>query len=205
MSNCNIAGHWAEEHDSDARRLTEKRRQIHHKSNWISVERALEIEGTTDPTRLRMEIKQGLPCRFQDSARRCWKAIEEVAPLLTGRNPLDLQDARWALVVHEKYWRERLGKPAASAPAADVPPPPVTEKIQVRDAADDDVRIAMRAVCSEKGDERLNINKIISPVRSRLEAGGLYAKWETIKRIAGEKEFRAHRRRGRRSGRAHQK
>jgi hypothetical protein len=175
------------------RRIALERRQAHSATVWIGVERALEIEGTTDPTRLRMELKNGLPCRYQHR-QRWWQAkpIEEVAPLLAGRHPLDLQDDRWELVVHKKWWRERLGKSAAPVPSADVPPP-VTEKVQLRDATDDEIRVAMRAVYDEKGDERPDTNKIVSLVRNRLETKGLYAKWETVKQIAREKEFRGRR------------
>src|SRR5262249_37806689 len=92
-----------------------ERRHAHRakEAHWISIERALEIEGTNDPTRLRRELKQGLPCRYQHRERWwVWKPVEAVAPLLAGRNPLDLQDERWELVIHEKHWRERLGEPA---------------------------------------------------------------------------------------------
>jgi hypothetical protein len=167
------------------RRGAQERRQTHRAkdAHWISVERALEIEGTSDPTRLRMELKQGLPCRFQHRGRWWqWKPVDEVAPLLASRNPLDLEDERWELVIHEKFWRERLGEPAA-------PSPPAETRSQLWDATDGEIRAAMRAVYDEKGDERPDTNKIISPVRSQLEAGGLYAKWATIKQIAREKEF----------------
>jgi hypothetical protein len=170
-----------------AHRIAQERRQAHRakEAAWIDIERALEIEGTSDSTRLRMELKQGLPCRFQHRGRWWqWKPVEEVAPLLTGRNPLDLENERWKLVIHEKFWRERLGKPAA------LPPP---TQSHLRNAADDDIRVAMRAVYDEKGDERPDTNKIISPVRSRLEAAGLYAKWQAIKQIAGEREFKDRR------------
>jgi len=123
MSTSNTADPWAEEPDNDARRIAKERRHHAKDAHWISVEQALKIEGTTDPTRLRMEIKRGLPCRFRHRGR-WWqfKPVEEIAPLLTGRNPLDLQDDRWELVVHEKYLRERLGKLAAPAPPGDMPP-----------------------------------------------------------------------------------
>ncbi len=78
------------------------RRQAHgiKGAHWLTIEQALKIEGTTDPTRLRMELKQGLPCKFRNRGR-WWqfKPVEEIAPLLAGRNPLDLQDDQWELVI----------------------------------------------------------------------------------------------------------
>jgi|GEM_PF-3921449 hypothetical protein len=167
----------------------QERRQAHHAkdAHWLTVEQALKIEGTTDPTRLRMELKQGLPCRFRHRGRWWqWSPLEEVAPLLDGRNPLDLQDDRWELVVHEKYWRERLGKSGAPAPTTGT-------GVQRRDATDDEIRVAMRAVYDEKGDERPNTKKIVSPVRNRLKSEGLYASRERIGDIAGEEEFKKRR------------
>jgi hypothetical protein len=131
-------GPWTEEPDADARRIAEKRRKarIAKDTHWLTVEQALKIEATTDPTRLRMELKLGLPCRYRRRDRwLVWKPQEEVAPLLAGRNPLDLQDGQWELVVHERYWRERLGKIAAPAPMAEVP-------LVVTDTATDPVELS---------------------------------------------------------------
>jgi hypothetical protein len=180
---------WAEEPDDDARRIAWERQQRIKEAPWISVDRALEIQVTTDPTHLRKAIKEGLPCCFRHR-NRWWqtKPVEQVAPLLGGRNPLDLQDQRWELVVHERYWRERLGKPAASATAADAPPP-VMEQVQLQDATDGDIRDAMRAVYDEMGGERPNTKKIVSPVRDRLKSKGLYASRDRVGDIAGDEEF----------------
>jgi hypothetical protein len=189
MSNCSITGPRAEEHDDDARRMAQERRQqVRAKeAHWISVDRALEIEGTSDPTRLRMEIKRDLPCRFQSRQKWwCWKAIEEVAPLLAGRHPLDLQDARWELVIHKTMWRERIGKPGAPAPSAGT-------SVKHRDATDDEIRVAMRAIYDEKGDERPDSKKIVPLVLERLKAIGLCSKWRTVGQIAREREFEERR------------
>lgn len=176
-------------------RIAREGRQAHRikEAAWISVDRALEIEGTIDPTRLRMEIKAGLPARYQHRTK-WWEArsIEQVAPLLAGRNPLDLQDERWELVVHERYWRKRLDKRDVSSSAADVPLP-ATEKAQLQAATNDDIRVAMRAVYDEKGNERPDTKKIVPLVRARLEAGGLYAKWRAVSEIAREREFEERR------------
>jgi hypothetical protein len=116
-------------------------------ARWIGFDRALEIaaeEGVEDGAdHLRVALKQGLLCRFQHR-ERWWmsKPIEDVAPLLAGRNPLDLENGPWKLVVHEEFWRKYVGrlrptKPAleksapVEMPAADVPtdktlPPPKT-------------------------------------------------------------------------------
>src|SRR5882724_1576316 len=101
MPIANTAGPTAEAPASDPdtarrvvqeRRIAREQREAHRakEAHWISVERALEIEGTSDSTRLRMEIKLALPCRFRHRGR-WWqfKQAEEVAPLLAGRNPLD--------------------------------------------------------------------------------------------------------------------
>jgi hypothetical protein len=157
MPNCNNTGPWAEEPDYDAPRIARDRPQAHRvkEAHWVNVDRALEIEGTTDPTRLRMELKQGLPCRFQDRTRWWrWKSIEDVAPLLAGRNPLDLQDDRRELVIHEKFWRERLGKAVASTSSADVPlivtdttinpVEPSPPSIQLRPAPETEIRMQSR-------------------------------------------------------------
>jgi hypothetical protein len=125
MSTSDTTGPWAEEPDNDARRIAQERRKarIAKDTHWLTVEQALKIEASIDPTRLRMELKLGLPCRYRRRDRwLVWKPQEEVAPLLAGRNPLDLQDGLWELVIHEKYWRARLDKPAAAASSADVPP-----------------------------------------------------------------------------------
>lgn len=125
---------WAREPNDDASRIALKRRQAHSASHWINVEAALKIEGTTDDTHLRMEPKLGLPCRFRHRGRWwVWKPVEEIAPLLTGRNPLDLQDDRWELVVHERYWRERLNK--AVEPATRNPEEPATQPERVASPA----------------------------------------------------------------------
>jgi hypothetical protein len=126
MMHTRSADPWAEEPVADARRIAEKRREarIAKDTHWLTVEQALKIESTTDPTRLRMELKLGLPCRYRRRDRWwVWKPQEEVAPLLAGRNPLDLQDGLWELVIHEAFWRERLGRSAAPAPPGDAPPP----------------------------------------------------------------------------------
>jgi hypothetical protein len=206
MSTSDTTGPTAEAPASDpdtARRIAQERRIAREgratfakkDAHWLTVEQALKIEGTTDPTRLRMELKNGLPCQFRHRGR-WWqiKPVEEVAPLLAGRNPFDLQDQDWELVVHERWWCERLNKPAAPMPPADVPSP-ATEKVPLRDASDDEVRVAMRAIYGEKGDERPNSKKIVPLVLDRLKTEGLYAKWDTVRRIIREKEFQDRRNR----------
>jgi len=170
------------------------RREAHSikEAHWISVDRALEIEGTTDPTRLRVELKLALPCRFQHRQRWWWsKPVEEVAPLLAGRNPLDLQDDRWELVIHEKFWRERLGK------AADAPPI-VTDttinlvelsapSVQLRPAPESEIRNAVQAEydeAAEAGRKAPNIKEVPPLVQVRLEARGFDASQREIARVA---------------------
>jgi hypothetical protein len=196
MSTSSTTGPWAEEPDNDARRIAKERRHHAKDAHWLTVEQALKIEGTTDATRLRMEIKQGLPCRFRHQGRWwVWKSPEEIAPLLAGRNPLDLVDARCELVVHEKFWRDRLGRSAAPAPPGDEPPPatetgadpvePSTSSVQLRNAPETEIRNAIRAEYSETkiaGRKPPNINEIRPRVQERLKAQGFYA---SGRRIAG--------------------
>ncbi len=170
------------------------RRQAHSAkdAHWISVERALKIEGTTDPTRLRMELKKGLPCQFRHRGR-WWqsKPLEEVAPLLAVRNPLDLQDGSWELVVHEKYWREWLAKPA-SASSADVPPPPTEEVVLLPDADEETIRTTIKDDYEKRkkaGEKPLNVNEVITPIKQRLKQMGFYAARKTISKVAHNKEF----------------
>src|SRR5262249_19762112 len=155
-------------------------------AHWLTVDQALAIEERTDPTRLRMELKAGLPARYQHR-QRWWqtKPVEEIAPLLTSRNPLDLQDEHWELVIHETYWREGLGKPDAVASSADVPSPvtdtsantvePSPPSAQLRNAPETEIRNAVQAEYDEveKAERKPpNINEIQAPVQERLKAKG---------------------------------
>jgi hypothetical protein len=96
-------------------------------ARWVDVDRAMEIAvetGVEDGAdHLRVALKQGLLCRFQHHDRY-WvsKPTEEVALLLAGRNPIDLEDKYWKLVIHEVFWREYLDR-YTKGPAPAEPPP----------------------------------------------------------------------------------
>jgi hypothetical protein len=133
-----------------------------------------------------MELKKGLPCQFRHRGR-WWqsKPLEEVAPLLAGRHPLDLQDELWELVVNEKFWIERLTKPAGMSVGDDVKEP-------LPDADEETILTTIRDNYETRkmvGEKPLNLNEIITPVKRRLEQMGFYAARKTISKIAHSKEF----------------
>jgi hypothetical protein len=103
------------------------------------------------------------------------------------RNGICLEGRHQQLVINEQQWRERLGKP-----------PPDKTQSKLRDATDDDIRIAMRAVYDEaraRNEKAPNVKQIVSPVRKRLETGGCYVERNRVDDIAGENEFKNRRER----------
>jgi hypothetical protein len=178
------------------RRIAQERRQAHRETAWIDIERALEIPGKDNPADLFAALAAGkIQCQFQHRARRwvskpvpprLWKTSAICGNQLIDSDGVNLENEHWKLVINERHWREYLGEPAAVAPSPRTPSKP-------RDATDDEIRMAMKAVYNEKGDERPDTKKIVSPVRDRLAANGLYAKWETISQISREQEFQKRR------------
>jgi hypothetical protein len=180
------------------RRIAQERRQAHRAKaeKWIDIARALEIQGTDNPADLAAALASGkVQHHFKHPTRwwvskpvppRLWRDGTISGKQLIGPNGSDLENEHQVLRINAQDWHEWLGKPA------DVPPI-AAEKVQPRDAIDDEIRVAMREVYDEKGDERPNTNKIVSPVRDRLESKGLYASREKIGDIAGEEEFKKRR------------
>src|SRR2546426_21671 len=74
MSNCNIAGHWAEEPDNDAGRIAQKRRQAYRaeEAAWVDPR---ELAGKGNPYELEAALKSGqVRCRFVHVGRGwVWK------------------------------------------------------------------------------------------------------------------------------------
>ena len=177
-------------HASDQRKAEHARRL-----GWISPEDALYIAGTDNPHDLNTALKTGrVRCRFWHRTRWwVWKEAEPREAIRLGSDGQSLvDDEHWGLRVHREDWCEYFGKPAAPASPADVPAP-AAEKVQFRDATDDEIRVAMRAVYDEKGDERPDTKKIVPLVLDRLKASGLYARWRAVSEIAREPEFEERR------------
>jgi len=172
------------------RRIAKQRREAEHQKQapWVNPR---EIAGEANPHDLETVLRSGrVRARFYAAGR--WWQWKEATPREAIRIGLDggslVDSEHWVLRINEQDWCEYLSKPDASSSSAEVPPP-VIEKVPLRDATDDEVRIAMRAVYDEAGEERPDTKKIVPLVRDRLETNGLYASWEKVGQIAREREF----------------
>jgi hypothetical protein len=178
------------------RRGAMARREAEHQKQapWVDPR---EIAGEGNPHELETAVRSGrVRIRFVHTSR--WWQRKEATPREAIRLGSDgrslVNSGHWELRINEDDWRAYLEKTAATAPPGDVPPI-VIEKVQLRDASDDEVRVAIKAVYAERGDERPNTKKIVPLVLDRLKTEGLYAKWDTVRRIIREKEFQDRRNR----------
>ncbi len=186
------------------RRGAMARRQVHHteEEKWIDIAGALRIQDTDNPADLLAALASGkVQHRFVHPSRwwvwkavppRLWKEVAISGNKLIGPNGSSLENEHQELRINERHLREYLGKPAAPAPSPEVSPP-AAEKVRLRDATDDEIRVAMRTIYDERADERPNTKKIVSPVRDWLKSKGLYATRDRIGDIAGEEEFKNRR------------
>ncbi len=161
------------------RRGAMARRQVHHteEEKWIDIAGALRIQDTDNPADLLAALASGkVQHRFVHPSR--WWVWKAVPPRL------------WKEVAISG--NKLIGPNGSSLDSPEVSPP-AAEKVRLRDATDDEIRVAMRTIYDERADERPNTKKIVSPVRDWLKSKGLYATRDRIGDIAGEEEFKNRR------------
>jgi hypothetical protein len=187
------------------RRIAREGRQAEHekRAGWIAAE---DVLNAGNPNDLIRALKSGaVDCLFVHPSR-WWlqpstvpEHVWEAAQFKNGklwRSGICLEGPHQKLVVNEQQWRE-LGKPAAPAPSADVPPvathpgadpvEPSTSSVQLRNAPEAEIRGAVQAEYDEAekaGRKAPNIKEVPALAQARLRAEGFHASQREIARIA---------------------
>jgi hypothetical protein len=182
------------------RRIAREQRRAYcaEEERWTDIAGALKIQGTDNPADLVAALASGkVQHHFQHPARwwvskpvppRLWKEGAISGNKLIGPNGTSLENEHQELRINKQDWRDYLGRSAALALPADVPPP-VTEKERLRNAPAAEIRKAIKAEYSEAktaGQKPPNINEIRPRVQERLKAQGFYASQAHIARIGKE-------------------